>query len=242
MELVNEHQLNSLTQSSPTPNQSQGVSQSLPDLTQSDLTEDQKTTLIHLMKRYPQVFTERPGRTHLTKHTIELQPGAQPSNTQPYRLFPQKKAIVDQQLEEMIQAKQIAPSRSPWAAPIILAPKKDGSLRFCVDYRKLNASTIRTAYPMPRVDDTLDSLREVKYISTLDLGSGYWQVEIDQNSRSKTAFITHRGLYEFVVMPFGLCNAPATFQRLMDIVLAGIKWQSCLVYIDDIVVFSPTSE
>ncbi|CAF4802655.1 unnamed protein product, partial [Rotaria socialis] len=116
------------------------------------------------------------------------------------------------------------------------------SLRFCVDYRKLNASTIRTAYPMPRVDDTLDSLRAAKYISALDLRSGYWQVEIDPGSRDKTAFITHRGLYEFLVMPFGHSNAPATFQRLMDIVPAGIKWQSCLVYIDDIIVFSPTFE
>ncbi|CAF4826834.1 unnamed protein product, partial [Rotaria magnacalcarata] len=142
----------------------------------------------------------------------------------------------------MLEVGQIAPSRSPWASPIVLSPKKDGSLRFCVDYRKLNASTIRTAYPRPRVDDTLDSLREAKYISTLDLRSGYWQVEIDPDSRDKTAFITHRGLYEFLVTPFGLSNAPATFQRLMDTVLAGIKWQSCLVYIDDIIVFAPTSE
>ncbi|CAF1654656.1 unnamed protein product [Rotaria magnacalcarata] len=142
----------------------------------------------------------------------------------------------------MLQAGHISPSRSPWAAPIVLSPKKDGSLRFCVDYRKLNANTIRTAYPMPRVDDTLDSLCQAKYISTLDLRSGYWQVELDPDSRDKTAFITHRGLYEFRVMPFGLSNAPATFQCLMDVVLAGLKWQSCLVYIDDIVVFSPTFE
>ncbi|CAF4003985.1 unnamed protein product [Rotaria magnacalcarata] len=92
----------------------------------------------------------------------------------------------------MLEAGQIAPSRSPWASPIVLSPQKDGSLRFCVDYRKLNASTIRTAYPMPRVDDTLNSLREAKYISTLDLRSGYWQVEIDPDSRDKTAFIAHR--------------------------------------------------
>ncbi|CAF1613983.1 unnamed protein product [Rotaria magnacalcarata] len=151
------------------------------------------------------------------EHTIELQPGTKPSNTQPYRLSPSKKAIVDQQLEEMLQAGHISPSRSPWAAPIVLSPKKDGSLRFCVDYRKLNANTIRTAYPMPRVDDTLDSLCQAKYISTLDLRSGYWQVELDPDSRDKTAFITHHGLYEFRVMPFGLSNAPATFQCLMDV-------------------------
>ena len=242
MELINKHELNTLSQINNMPSHSLDKPQSLPNLSHSDLTEDQKVKLIDLMKQFPQVFTEDPGRTHLTKHSIELQPGTKPSNTQPYRLPPAKKAIVDQQIEEMLQAKQITPSRSPWAAPIVLSPKKDGSLRFCIDYRKLNASTIRTAYPMPRVDDTLDSLREARYISTLDLRSGYWQVEIDSESRDKTAFITHRGLYEFLVMPFGLSNAPATFQRLMDIVLAGIKWQSCLVYIDDIVVFSPTFE
>ncbi|CAF1673354.1 unnamed protein product, partial [Adineta ricciae] len=102
--------------------------------------------------------------------------------------------------------------------------------------------TIRDTYPIPRIDDTLDSLQEAKFISTLDLRSGYWQVEMDKNSREKTAFVTHKGLYEFNVMPFGLTNAPATFQRLMDVVLAGLKWQCCLVYIDDVVIYSPTFE
>ena len=135
----------------------------------------------------------------------------------------------------------ISPS-SPWASPVILVPKKDGSLRFCIDYRKLNAVTIRDAYPLPRIDDTLDSLQQLNFISTLDLRSGYWQVEMDKDSRKKTAFVIHKGLFEFNVMPFGLTNAPATFQRLMDIVSAGLKWQCCLVYIDDVVVFSPTFE
>ncbi|CAF3946591.1 unnamed protein product, partial [Rotaria sp. Silwood1] len=114
----------------------------------------------------------------------------------------------------------ITPSKSPWASPVVLALKKDGSIRFCIDYRKLNDVTIRDAYPIPRIDDTLDALQHAQFVSTLDLRSGYWQVEMDDNSRPITAFVTHKGLFECNVMPFGLTNAPATFQRLMDIVLA----------------------
>ena len=118
--------------------------------------------------------------------------------------------------------------------------KKDGSTRFCIDYRKVNTVTRKDAYPMPRVDDTLDTLAGAKWFSTLDLISGYWQVEVNPKDREKTAFCTPKGLFEFKVMPFGLCNAPATFQRLMDMVLAGVQWTSCLVYIDDVVILGKT--
>ena len=138
----------------------------------------------------------------------------------------------------MLQNDIIHPTNSPWASPVVLVRKKDGSLRFCVDYRKVNSLTRKDAYPLPRIDDALDTLSGSKLFSTLDMLSGYWQVEMSPADREKTAFCTPDGLFEFKVMPFGLCNAPATFQRLMDTVLAGLQWSSCLVYIDDVIVLS----
>ena len=136
----------------------------------------------------------------------------------------------------MQQKDVIEPSSSPWASPIVLVKKRDGSTRFCVDYRKLNKVTRKDAYPLPRIDDTLNTLAGAQWFSTLDLVSGYWQVEVDPNDRPKTAFCTTEGLFQFKVMPFGLCNAPATFQRLMDLVLAGLQWSHCLVYLDNVIV------
>jgi len=145
-------------------------------------------------------------------------------------------------LEEMQQQGVIEPSNSPWASPVVLVRKKDGSLRFCIDYRKLNKVTRKDSYPLPRVDDLLDSLSDAQWFSTLDLRSGYWQVEIDPGDREKTAFSTQNGLFQFRVMPFGLCNAPSTFQRLMELVLAGLSWEVCLAYLDDVVIFGRTWE
>jgi len=126
--------------------------------------------------------------------------------------------------------------------PNSVGQKKDGSLRFCVDYQNLNKITKKDSYPLPRVDDLLDSLADAQWFSTLDLRSGYWQVEVDPADREKTAFSTPYGLYQFRVMPFGLCNAPSTFQWLMELVLAGFRWEICLAYLDDVVVFGRTWE
>ena len=148
------------------------------------------------------------------------------------------------QLSKMQEEGVIQPSKSPWASPVVLVRKRDGSLRFCVDYRALNAVTKPEVFPLPRIDDLLDKLGHSKYFSTLDLKSGYWQIRVSTSSQEKTAFVTHRGLYEFCVMPFGVRNAPSVFQRLMQSLLLGLKGDSeeefVDVYLDDIIVFSKT--
>ncbi len=125
---------------------------------------------------------------------------------------------------------------------MVIVPKRDGSARFCVDYRKLNASTIRDAYPIPRMDDCIDSLGEAKIFTTLDCNSGYWQIPIEESDRHKTAFVSHMGSYHFARMPSGLTDAPASFQRAVEILLSGVNWQFCLVYLDDVIIYSYSEE
>jgi hypothetical protein len=120
--------------------------------------------------------------------------------------------------------------------------KKDGTLRFCVDYRKLNDVTVKDAYPLPQIDENRDVLARAKWFSTLDLASGYWQVAMHPEDKEKTAFCMRYRLYEWITMPFGLCNAPGTFERLMERVLRGLQWETLLIYLDDVIIYSKTSE
>ncbi len=124
----------------------------------------------------------------------------------------------------------------------MLVPKSDGSLPFCVEYRRLNTLTVRDAYPLPRMDECIDSLGDACVFTTLDCTSGFWQIPVHPADRDKTTFTSHFGTYRFMRMPFGLRNAPDTFQRAVDIILAGVKWKSCLVYLDDVIVFSRNIE
>ena len=145
----------------------------------------------------------------------------------------EEKIIADQKKAGVIQD-----STSPWASPLVYVRKKDGSIRPCVDYRKLNDVTRKDAYPIPRIDETLDCLSGAKLFSTLDLQSGYWQIMVKEEDRPKTAFVTRSGLYEYITMPFGLSNAPGTFERCMELVLKGLQWKTLLTYLDDIILFS----
>lgn len=201
------------------------------------LQDGEKTQLRQLLESNPQVCTNKPGKTDVLQHTIYTT-NCVPIKQRPYRLSPGKQAIVEEQLREMISAGVVEPSHSGWASPVVLPPKKDGGHRFCVDFRKVNAVTETDAYPLPNINEILESLSGASLFSTIDLNSGYWQVPMDPDSKAKTAFITHLGLYHFNVMPFGLKNAPATFQRLMENVLDGLLGEICLVYLDDIIVYS----
>ena len=167
---------------------------------------------------------------------------AKPKRQQARRIpFALRQEVV-RKLKEMLEQNVIRPSRSPWASPIVLVRKKDGTMRFCVDYRNLNAVTTPDKFPLPRIDDLLDQLGKSRYFTTLDLAAGYWQIRMDEKSVEKTAFATHQGLYEFRVMPFRLMNAPSVLQRLMQEVLDGSNPEDGLrfveVYIDDVLVFS----
>ncbi|CAM4640752.1 unnamed protein product [Caretta caretta] len=196
----------------------------------------QRQQIQELCTSYAPTFSATPGLTERAYHSIDTG-NAHPIRVQPYRVSPQAKTAIEREIQDMLQMGVIRPSESAWASPVVLVPKPDGEIRFCVDYRKLNAVTRPDNYPMPRTDELLEKLGRAQFISTLDLTKGYWQVPLDESAKERSAFITHLGLYEFNVLPFGLRNAPATFQRLVDGLLAGLG-EYAVAYLDDVAIFS----
>ncbi|UYV72815.1 K02A2.6-like [Cordylochernes scorpioides] len=195
-----------------------------------------KTKLLELLDNFSEVFgpIDKTTSRIITKHRINTG-DAKPSKKMPYRVSPSERKVIQEEVDRMMEMGVVQPSESPWASPVVLVRKKDGSVRFCVDYRGLNKMTKKDVYPLPRVGDALDCLKGANIYSTIDLKAGYWQIGIDEADREKTAFITPDGLFEFKVMPFGLCNAPATFERMMDNLLKGLRWTICLCYLDDVI-------
>ena len=209
------------------------------DLKIAHLKREQRRRLVELLRELQITKDPTLGQVEIVKHNINVG-DATPIKQQPYRVPLAKKCLIDEEVEKLLVKEIIRPSISPWSSPIVLVSKPDGSIRFCIDYRKVNSVTKKDAYPLPRIDETLHALGGATYFTTLDLQSGYWQVALDEKSKEITAFSTTRGHWEFNVMPFGLTNAPATFQRLMDFVLTGLHWSHCLVYLDDVIIFGKT--
>ncbi|MCP4195076.1 MAG: hypothetical protein GY768_31130, partial [Planctomycetaceae bacterium] len=213
-----------------------------------DMTEDQQERLEGIFNEYTDIFSTGIGdigRTHLAEHQIILEEGSGYFYETPRRMTPEKHIAADQQVQAYLELGLIEPSYSPYASGIVMVGKKDGDLRMCVDYRKLNDVTIKDRYPLPHIKDTLDSIGNARYFSTFDMGRAFHQIPIRECDRPKTAFVVPGGLFQWKYMPFGLCNAPSSFQRLMANVLAPISKKygnMVLCYIDDILIATRTIE
>ena len=209
-----------------------------------DLNKDEQMLLAETLVKCQDAFSKDDtdlGRTHLAEHDIDTgtaYPIKQRPRRTPIAFANEEKTAIDDLKEKGV----IRESTSPWASPLVLVRKKCGKVRLCVDYRKVNSVTKKDAFPIPRIQDCLDAVSGAKCFSTFDLLSGYHQVPVKESDINKTAFVTKYGIFEFITLPFGLTNAPATFQRIMELALRGLQWQICLIYLDDIIVFGSTFE
>ena len=201
-----------------------------------ELSEDQRKRLLTVLDEYKGNQPIKLGCTDLVQHKIDTE-GHEPIKQRYYPLSPSMQEIMDKELDKMLKEDIVEPSSSPWSSPVVLVKKPDSTYRFCVDYRKLNKVTKKDAYPLPYMTQILDRLRNAHYLSSIDIKSAYWQIMIHPDSRPKTAFtVPSRGLFQFKRMPFGLHNAPATWQRLIDSVLGADLEPSVFVYLDDIII------
>ena len=214
------------------------------DANVDSLTDEQKRTFLDLLIKHRSVFAKSRynlGRTDIVQHEI-FTGDHKPIKQAAHRLPLNKREEAERQVKEMLDNGLVEPSTSPWSSPIVLVKKKDNSTRFCVDYRGLNAVTRKDSYPLAPNPRLLDALGGTNWFSSIDLQSGYWQVAVSPQDAPKTSFTCSSGLFQFKVLPFGCCNGPPTFQRLMDFLLSGLSWKICLLYLDDVIVFSKTFE
>ena len=201
--------------------------------------EQKRPALISLIQEFPEIFQDRPGKTTLATHDVDVG-DAKPIKQHPYRTSPAKTEIIRQEVKYMLENGLIEESTSNWSSPIVLAPKEGNLWRACIDLRKVNSVTKADSFPIPRIEDCIDRVGHAKFVTKIDLLKGYWQVPLTDRAKEISAFCTPDGLFQPVVMPFGLKNAPASFQRLMNQITADVD--GCVAYIDDVIVFSDTLE
>ena len=216
------------------------------DLSKADLTASEKSDLLQFLGRYRDVFAtnlSELGEVTDFQHRIETG-DAPPQRQRFYRTTPQIKTEIEKQVNELLDNDLIEESSSPWTSPVVMVKKKTGEYRFAVDYRKLNSVTHHTSFPLPRIDDLLDTIAaaKAKYFTTLDMFSGFWQLKLDPETSHKSSFITHMGQYQWKRLPFGLVGAPISFQAALSKILQGLNWKIVLVYIDDLLVISSDFE
>ncbi|GBL79856.1 Transposon Tf2-6 polyprotein [Araneus ventricosus] len=203
------------------------------------LTPEQREKMSYLLEKFDSIFKPGGDPTPHAEHHINTG-NSPPVAGPPYRMNPAQRELLKKELDSLLADGIIEECESPYASPVVLVPKPNGSMRLCVDFRKLNATTIADTYPLPRIDDLLTEAKSTAYMSTLDLKSGYHQIKVHEADQDKTAFICLFGTYKYLRMPFGLRNAPATFQRLIDKFRAGLKNDFALSYLDDIIILSET--
>jgi predicted aspartyl protease len=205
--------------------------------------EVQHAELKKLLEEYSTCFAQnakKPNKISGVEHRIETM--GPPVRLRAYRVPYHLRKVIEDEINMMLANGIIRPSSSEWSAPILLVQKKDGTIRFCIDFRRLNAVTHRDNYPLPVIEELLSTLKSAALFTSLDCASGYWGIPVSEEDKCKTAFVCHLGLFEFNVLPFGLHNAPATFQRMMEKIFGIVLGKSALIYIDDIIVFSETLE
>ena len=202
----------------------------------SHLDSDKRLELKQLVLEYEHLFPDIPSRTDKIYHDVDIIEDSKPVKQHPYRMNPVKQQYLREEVQYLLDNDFIEPSQSEWSSPCILVPKPDGTFRMCTDYRKVNSVTKTDTFPIPRIDDCIDNIGHAKYVTKFDLLKGFWQIPLTDRAKEISAFVTPDGLYQYKVMPFGMKNSPATFQRLVNSLISNLD--GCKAYIDDAIIFS----